>query len=107
VTASVAQPQGAACRRFAYFLDDVARPPRAAVAAHLRYLATLESRDVLVIAGRFRDGRDGVVCVLADDEFDADAIARVDPLVAFGYTLYRLREILDEPRRWELSATAP
>jgi len=65
------------------------------MAAHERYLAALEEREVLVIAGRFRDGGDAVVCVLADDEREAEAIARADPLVAFGYTLYRLREILD------------
>ena len=37
----------------------------------------------------------GVVpwCVLADDEDEADAIARADPLVAFGFMIYQLREI--------------
>jgi uncharacterized protein YciI len=96
VTPSVARPEAAACRRFAYFLDDVTRPPRAAMAAHERYLAALDARDALVIAGRFRDGGDAVVCITADNEVEADAIARADPLVAFGYTLYRLREILGD-----------
>jgi uncharacterized protein YciI len=62
--------------------------------AHVRYLASLDARKILVVGGPFRDGGDGVVCVIADDELEADAIARADPLVAFGYTLYRLREIL-------------
>jgi len=81
-------------RQFAYFLDDTTRAPRAAVAAHARYLAMLEARGVLLLGGTFRDAVDGVVCVVADDEVEADSIARADPLVAFGFTLYRLREVL-------------
>ena len=80
-------------RRFAYFLDDVTRPPRAALAAHARYLAMLEARGTLLLGGAFREG-DGVVCIEADDDVEADSIARADPLVAFGFTLYRLREVL-------------
>ncbi len=80
-------------RLFAYFLDNLARPSIAAVSAHVSYLRALGSRGVLVVGGPFRDGEGAVVCVVADDETAADAIARADPLVAFGFTLYQLREI--------------
>jgi uncharacterized protein YciI len=80
-------------RLFAYLLDNVARPTGAAISAHLTYLRTLGSRGILVVGGPFRDGGGSVVCVIADDENAADAIARADPLVAFGFTLYQLHEI--------------
>jgi uncharacterized protein YciI len=80
-------------RLFAYFLDHVVRPTGAAISAHVTYLRTLGSRGVLVVGGPFCDGDGSVVCVIADDEAAADEIARADPLVVFGFTLYQLREI--------------
>jgi uncharacterized protein YciI len=80
-------------RLFAYFLDNVSRATAAARSAHVRYIRSLGIRGVLILGGPFRDGRGAVVCVIADDEDAADAIARADPLVAFGFTLYQLREI--------------
>lgn len=80
-------------RLFAYLLDHIARPTGAAISAHVRYLRALGSRGILVVGGPFRDGDGAMVCVIADDEDAADAIARADPLVAFGFTLYQLHEI--------------
>ena len=80
-------------RLFAYFLDNLVRPTAAAISAHVTYLRTLDTRRVLVVGGPFRDHTGAVVCVIADDEDAADAIARADPLVVFGFTLYQLHEI--------------
>jgi uncharacterized protein YciI len=80
-------------RVFAYILDHIARPPGSAMSAHRTYLRALGSRGILVAGGPFRGGGGAVVCVLADDESEADAIARADPLVVFGFTVYQLREI--------------
>lgn len=81
-------------RLFAYFLDTIARATAAAIAAHVTYVRSLGTRGILVVGGPFRDGGGAVVCVIADDENAADAIARADPLVAFGFTLYQVREIM-------------
>jgi len=76
---------------FAYVLENVVRPTPAAISAHVRYLGALD--DALVCSGALRDGSGAVVCVTAEDEADADAIARADPLVVFGFTLYCLHEL--------------
>jgi len=78
-------------RLFAYVLDTVTPPPLAALSAHRAYLRSLG--DAVLVGGPYRDRRGAVVCVLADDERTADAIARADPLVAFGFTLYELHEL--------------
>jgi uncharacterized protein YciI len=76
---------------FAYVLENVARPTAAALSAHVRYLRGLG--DVFVVGGPFRDGSGAIVCVTADHEAEAEAIARADPLVVFGFTLYYVHEI--------------
>jgi uncharacterized protein YciI len=80
-------------RLFIYVLDAIARPSIAAMSAHASYLRSLEVDETIVAAGTFRDGNNAVVCVLADSEARADELARMDPLVAFGFALYRLHEI--------------
>ena len=94
---------GEAVRLFVYVLDSIARAPAAAVRAHAMYLASLDGRGVLVVGGPYRDRAGAVVCVHADGDGAADAIARADPLVAFGFTLYALHEI---ERIEQLSALA-
>jgi len=47
----------------------------------------------VVAAGAFRDGRARVVCVIAGDDVSAESIARADPLVVFGFALYRVHEL--------------
>jgi uncharacterized protein YciI len=84
---------GEAVRLFVYVLDSIARAPAAAVAAHVTYLRMLDGRGALVVGGPYRDRAGAVVCVRADGDGAADAIARADPLVAFGFTLYELHEI--------------
>ena len=76
---------------FAYVLENLARPTRAAVTAHERYLGSLG--EAVVAAGAFRDGSGAIVCLTAPDESEAEAIARADPLVVFGFTLYHLHAI--------------
>jgi uncharacterized protein YciI len=78
-------------RLFVYLLECVARPSRQAIAAHVRYLRSLG--DTLVIGGPYRDLEGSVVCVTVGDSEAADSIARADPLVAFGFTLYEVHEI--------------
>jgi uncharacterized protein YciI len=78
-------------RLFVYLLECVARPSRAAVVAHVRYLRSLD--DTLVIGGPYRDLEGSVVCLRCADSETADSIARADPLVAFGFTLYEVHEI--------------
>ncbi len=86
-------PTSTAGRLFAYLLDHVARPPVAAVSAHVMYLRLLGSRGSLVVGGPYKDGHGGVVCVVAEDEQVAEGIAQADPLVVFGFALYQLHEI--------------
>jgi uncharacterized protein YciI len=80
-------------RQFAYCLKNLARPTLAAMAAHLAYLRTLQASGTLIAGGPFRGGGGAVMCLLARDEAEADEIARADPLVAFGFMVYQLREI--------------
>jgi len=89
-------------RLFVYVLDCIARLSPATLAAHRQYLRSLGPR--LVVGGPFRDGRGSVVCVVADSEASADAMARADPLVVFGFTLYQLHEI---ERVEQVAAHAP
>lgn len=76
-------------RLFVYVLEAIARPSRAALTAHTSYLRTLD----VVAAAIFRHDAGAIVCVRASNELVADQIARIDPLVAFGFTLYRVHEI--------------
>ena len=78
-------------RLFVYVLDTVARPSRAALSAHAAYLRALA--DTVVAAGTFRDHAGAIVCVYAPSASLADEIAKTDPLVAFGFALYRVHEI--------------
>src|ERR1700733_3629312 len=84
---------GGAGRQFAYCLKSLARPTMSAMAAHRAYLRTLNTHGILIAGGPFRGGGGAVICLLADDEDDANQIARADPLVAFGFMVYQLREI--------------
>ena len=72
-------------------LEYLRRPPVGALSAHAQYLETLA--DSVVCHGALRDGDGGLVCVHADSESAAEAIALGDPLVAFGFTLYQLHEV--------------
>ena len=74
-----------------YLLECVARPSRAALAAHVRYLRSLG--DTLVLGGPYRDLEGSVVCLSVEDNEAAEMIARADPLVAFGFTLFEVHEI--------------
>jgi uncharacterized protein YciI len=85
--------RGGAARQFAYCLKSLAHPTIAAMSAHRAYLRTLEAHGNLIAGGPFRGGGGAVVCLFADDEDDADQMARADPLVAFGFMVYQLREI--------------
>lgn len=76
---------------FVYVLEAIARPSRAALSAHTAYLRALA--EAVVAAAVFRDDAGAIVCVRAPSDRIADEIARTDPLVAFGFTLYRVHEI--------------
>lgn len=78
-------------RLFVYVLDAITRPSRAALSAHTAYLKALAS--TVIAAGTFRDHAGAIVCVHAPSPGLADEIARTDPLVAFGFALYRVHEI--------------
>jgi len=78
-------------RLFVYVLEAIARPSRSALAAHAAYVRGLE--DAVVAAGTFTHDAGAIVCLQASSDAIADEIARTDPLVAFGFTLYRVHEI--------------
>lgn len=88
---------------FVYLLEHLRRPPAAAANAHAMYIASL---DDVVCHGPLRSGDGDVVCLHAESESAAEAIAIADPLVAYGFTLYQLREIDRIERLPELAPLA-
>ena len=80
-------------RTFVYFLEDAAKATGEVIEAHVAYLRELDDRGALVVCGPFRDGAGGgMVCITAESEAVAHAVASADPFVLAGCRRYHLRE---------------
>jgi uncharacterized protein YciI len=80
-------------RTYVIFFENVMRPTREVIAAHVAHLRALDDAGALVVCGPFADGDGGMVCVQAETIDRATAMAAGDPFVEQGFKRFRVREL--------------
>ncbi|MEM2358872.1 MAG: YciI family protein, partial [Nitrososphaerota archaeon] len=60
--------------------------------SHLNHLASLKSRGILLVSGRFKDGSGGLYILEAKDAGEARSIAESDPYVKLGLRRCTVKE---------------
>lgn len=63
------------------------------IKAHVRHLASLDDKGLLVLAGPYEDASGGLVIIKAHHEEEAIQIALSDPFVQMGYRSFELKTL--------------